>query len=145
MYSLRHIGITVTDMEKSLELYQNYFGFEVVWDQIESGPFINNLSNIEDIKVRTVKMKDKFGGMLELLHYYSHPEENTENLKNKIIKIGCSHLAITVDDIDNVYKELAAIGLKFNCRPQLSPDGGAKVCFCRDHDGTLIEIVEEIK
>ena len=51
MINLRHIGITVTDMDRSLELYQKYFGFEVVWDQIESGPFINNLSDMEDIKV----------------------------------------------------------------------------------------------
>ena len=116
MVSLRHIGVTVTDMDRSLELYQKHFGLEVVWDQIETGPFIDSLSGIEDIKVR-----------------------------NKIIKIGCSHLAVTVNDVDEAYKELSALGLKFNCTPQLSPDGGARVCFCRDYDGTLIEIVEEVK
>lgn len=145
MVSLRHIGVTVTDMDRSLELYQKHFGLEVVWDQIEAGPFIDSLSGIEDIKVRTVKMKDKLGGMIELLQYHSHPEENEENSRNKIIKIGCSHLAVTVNDVDEAYKELSALGLKFNCTPQLSPDGGARVCFCRDYDGTLIEIVEEVK
>ena len=34
-FRLRHVGITVTDMEKSLKLYRDYFGFEVVWDEIE--------------------------------------------------------------------------------------------------------------
>ena len=145
MVNLRHIGITVTDMDRSLELYQKHFGLEVVWDQIETGPFIDNLSDTQNIKVRTVKMKDKLGGMLELLQYHSHPEENIENLQSKITKIGCSHVAVTVNDVDNIYKELSALGLKFNCTPQLSPNGGAKVCFCRDYDGTLIEIVEEVK
>ena len=145
MINLRHIGITVTDMDRSLELYQKHFGLEVVWDQIETGSFIDNLSDTQNIKVRTVKMKDKLGGMLELLQYHSHPEENVENLQSKITKIGCSHVAVTVNDVDNVYKELSALGLKFNCTPQLSPNGGAKVCFCRDYDGTLIEIVEEVK
>ena len=145
MINLRHIGITVTDMDRSLELYQKHFGLEVVWDQIETGPCIDNLSDTQNIKVRTVKMKDKLGGMLELLQYHSHPEENVENLQSKITKIGCSHVAVTVNDVDNVYKELSALGLKFNCTPQLSPNGGAKVCFCRDYDGTLIEIVEEVK
>ena len=145
MINLRHIGITVTDMDRSLELYQKHFGLEVVWDQIETGPFIDNLSDTQNIKVRTVKMKDKLGGMLELLQYHSHPEENVENLQSKITKIGCSHVAVTVNYVDNVYKELSALGLKFNCTPQLSPNGGAKVCFCRDYDGTLIEIVEEVK
>jgi catechol 2,3-dioxygenase-like lactoylglutathione lyase family enzyme len=141
---LRHIGITVTNMEKSLKLYRDYFGFEVVWDELERGEFIDNLSAEKDVRVRTVKMKDESGGMIELLYYYSHSENNAENLTNKIMKIGCSHFALTVDDLDKVYGELKDMGLKFNCKPKISPDGNAKVCFCRDSDGTLIELVEEL-
>ena len=144
MVKLRHIGITVTDMEKSLELYRDYFGFKVVWDEVEEGKFIDGLSDIENIKVRTVKMKDDSGGMVELLDYYSHPEQNTENLKNKITKIGCSHLALTVDKLDSVYNELKDMDLEFNCEPKISKDGNVKVCFCRDFDGTLIELVEVV-
>ena len=55
-FRLRHVGITVTDMEKSLKLYRDYFGFEVVWDEIEQGEFIDNLSDETDVKVNTVKM-----------------------------------------------------------------------------------------
>tara|TARA_R100001377_G_C3194035_1_gene111780 strand:- start:750 stop:1190 length:441 start_codon:yes stop_codon:yes gene_type:complete len=141
-FRLRHIGITVTDMEKSLKLYRDYFGFEVVWNEIEQGNFIDNLSAEKDVKVNTVKMKDSDGGMIELLHYHSHSENNTENIKNKIMKVGCSHFALTVNQLDRVYSELKEMGLTFICEPQLSPDGGAKVCFCRDYDGTLIELVE---
>ena len=106
---LRHIGITVTNMEKSLKLYRDYFGFKVVWDELERGEFIDNLSAEKDVRVRTVKMKDESGGMIELLYYYSHPENNAENLTNKIMKIGCSHFALTVDDLDKVYGELKDI------------------------------------
>ena len=144
MTKLRHIGITVTDMEKSLSLYRDYFGFEVVWDQIETGPFIDGLSNLEAIRVRTVKMKDATNGMIELLEYRSHPEANDENFENKITKIGCSHFALTVENAEDTYISLQRLGLKFNCEPRLSVDGNAKVCFCRDFDGTLIEIVEEV-
>ena len=144
MFKLRHVGITVTDMKKSLELYKDYFGFEVVWDEIEEGKFIDSLSDIKNIKVRTVKLKDSISGMIELLQYYSHPGWRSENVINKITKIGCSHFAITVEDLDTVYKELVDMGLKFNSIPEVSPDGNAKVCFCRDFDGTLIELVEEL-
>jgi len=145
MAKLRHIGITVTDMEKSLELYRDYFGFDVTWDQIELGLFIDSLSDIKEVRVRTVKMKDTSGGMIELLQYLSHPKDNIENFESKITKIGCSHLALTVDDAEKTYLDLVEFGLKFNCEPLLSVDGSAKVCFCRDFDGTLMEIVEEIK
>ena len=74
MFSVRHVGITVQDMEKSLTLYRDYFGFQVVWDEIEQGKFIDGLSGIDDIVVRTVKLKDEKGGIIELLEYESHPQ-----------------------------------------------------------------------
>ncbi len=140
-YSFRHIGITVTDMEKSLELYRDYFGFRVVWDEIEEGDFIDSLSGIKDISVRTVKLKDFTGGMIELLEYKSHPEIRPRLLR-EITEIGISHFAMNVEDLDKTYLRLKNLGLEFNDEPKVSPDGGAKVCFCRDYDGNLIELVE---
>tara|TARA_B100001996_G_scaffold355557_1_gene318229 strand:+ start:38 stop:469 length:432 start_codon:yes stop_codon:yes gene_type:complete len=140
MFSLRHIGITVQDMEKSLELYRDYFRFQVVWDEIEQGKFIDGLSGIDDIVVRTVKLKDFVGGMVELLEYKSHPQP-LETLR-PIVDIGVSHFAMTVQNLDTTYDDLIEMGLIFNAKPAISPDGNAKVCFCRDFDGTLIELVE---
>ena len=140
MFSVRHVGITVQDMKKSLELYRDYFKFQVVWDEIEEGKFIDGLSGIDDIVVRTVKLKDLNGGMVELLEYESHPQ-SLENLR-PIVNIGVSHFAMTVQDLDKTYEDLLKLGLSFNEKPAISPDGGAKVCFGRDFDGTLIELVE---
>ena len=41
---------------------------------------------------------------IELLQYLSHPERDNYDL---ITRIGCTHIAITVDNIDNMYKILA--------------------------------------
>ena len=90
--------------------------------------------------VRTVKLKDLNGGMVELLEYESHPQ-SLENLR-PIVNIGVSHFAMTVQDLDKTYEDLLKLGLSFNEKPAISPDGGAKVCFGRDFDGTLIELVE---
>lgn len=142
MTKLRHVGITVRDAEQSLKLYRDYFKFEVVWDQIEEGDFIDSLSGIKNIKVRTIKLKSQ-EGMVELLQYLSHP--SVENNKDKITRVGCSHFALTVDDLDKTYEDLIDLGLNFLDSPKKSADNNAKVCFCRDSDGTLIELVEEIK
>mgnify|MGYP003675679172 CR=1 FL=1 len=142
MISLRHVGLAVTDMDNALELYRDIFKLEVVWDQIESGKFIDRLSNIPDVKVRTVKLKDAKGGMIELLQYLSHPDKINHDPINRI---GCSHIAITVDDIVGMQLQLLAHGLKFHWSPQVSDDGNAKVAFCRDENGVLIEVVEQLK
>ena len=53
---LRHIGITVTDLEKSLEFYRDILGFQVVRIMDESGAHIDKFSALEGVKVKTVKL-----------------------------------------------------------------------------------------
>jgi len=144
MVKLRHVGLAVENMERSMRLYKDIFGLEVVWNEIEHSSFIDRLSNINSVKVHTVKLKDSSGGMIELLQYLSHPEERNNDTINRI---GCSHIAITVSDIDSMYSILSDEGITFVNKPEKHPEEWvkAKVAFCRDHDGILIELVEELK
>mgnify|MGYP001275070404 CR=1 FL=1 len=142
--TVRHTGITTTDMDRALWLYRDIFGLKVKIDTIEEGDFVDNLVSINNVKVRVVKLKDKNGGMIELLQYQSHPESAEKNFIDGITNIGCSHVAFTVNDIDDIYSKLMDEGINFNYPPQLSPNGMAKVSFFRDFDGTLLELVEEI-
>ena len=48
-------------------------------------------------------MVDPKGGMIELLHYKNPPSDDFEK---KINSIGCSHVALTVDNLDRLYKSL---------------------------------------
>jgi glyoxylase I family protein len=139
---IRHIGITVEDMEKSLGFYRDLLGFVITRDMKESGECIDNFSGIKNILVRTVKMKDADDNLIELLQYYSHPEKAQ---RQPIITIGCSHFAITVEDLDGLYAKLKSKGILFNAPPQFSPDGKVKLTFCKDPDGVLIEMVEVLK
>lgn len=135
-------------MEKSLELYRDIFGLEVVWNEIEESSFIDRLLGMSNVKVHTVKLKDEKGAMIELLHFLSHPDANYLDNKTKMVtKIGCSHIAITVEDIESMYLKLINFGMTFINKPERHPDINvpATVAYCRDHDGTLIEIVEVTK
>jgi glyoxylase I family protein len=141
---VRHVGITVSDLEKSISFYRDLLGFSVTKEMDESGQHIDNFSGLENIDVRTVKMSGVDGSMIELLYYRSHPENNEENLVNNITKVGCSHFALTVEDLPALYSQLLENELVVMCEPQYSPDGNVRLTFCRDPDGTLIELVEEL-
>ena len=143
MTNLRHVGITISSLERSLEFYRDALGFKVFKMMDESGECIDNFSSIKGILVTTVKMKDSNDNMVELLCYKSHP--GAENFSNMITDVGCSHIALTVEDLDSLYHKLMKeYNIKFNYPVQVSPDGKVKVAFCRDPDGTLIEMVEEL-
>ena len=138
---LRHVGITVTDVEESLKFYRDLLGFEIVRTMDESGEHIDNFSALTGVQVKTVKLRDESGGMIALLQYYSHPKK-AEN--RNITHIGCSHFALTIKNLDFILDEMGKKGYTINSEPQLSPDGKVKLTFCKDPEGTLIELVEEL-
>jgi len=138
----RHIGITITDIDKSLAFYKDALGFEVVRIMDESGQHIDNFSDLSGVNVKTIKLKDKSGAMLELLKYHSHPE--TAN-NDPICRIGCSHFALTVPDLDALIEKIVNMGYSVNCEPQFSPDGNVKLTFAKGPDGVLLELVEELR
>lgn len=140
MKAIRHIGIVVSDLEKALHFYQDLLGLKVVNKMVESGNYIDKISGLKNVRVTTVKMAAEDGNLVELLCYHSHKREIT--FKKNICEIGVSHVAFTVDNIDVEYKRLLKAGVQFNAPPQISPDGYAKVTFCKDLDGSLIELVE---
>ena len=50
-----------------------------------------------------------------------------------------------VNNLEKVYKKLKKLKMKFICKPLLSNDKKVKLTFCRAPEGTLIEMVEELK
>ena len=142
MKAIRHFGIVVTDIEKSLEFYRDILGFKIKIDALEEGKFIDTILGLKDVKVRTVKMYADDGNLIELLWYQSHKGKKIEN--KEIFDIGASHPAFTVENLDYEYKRLNEKGIKFISLPQVSPNGKTKVAFCYDPDGAPVELVEEL-
>ena len=142
MINIRHTGIVVSDIDKSLYFYKDLLGFEIEKDNVESGKYIDNFLGLKDVSVQTIKMSLNNEGMVELLHYKTHKEKPKET---KINQIGCTHIAVTVEDLDKIHKRFKEEGIEFINPPRLSSDGFAKVAFCKDPDGFFIELVEEIK
>jgi len=137
--NIRHTGIVVNDLDASLYFYRDLLGFQVAKQMEESGSYIDNMLALEGVKVTTCKMTSPDGQMIELLQYHSHPRKQDPI---EICSIGITHFAVTVDDLDKQYTRLKNERIFFNAEPQVSPDGYAKVTFCRAPEGTFIELVE---
>jgi hypothetical protein len=119
-------------------------GFECWIDQIESGTFVSNLIGIPETTVRTVKLKDKTSGVIELLYFIS-PSDNLESKHEKTPNShGITHIALQVDSLDRRIESLSKIGY-FPINPAaLSQSGEAKVCYLRGPEQVLFELVELI-
>jgi catechol 2,3-dioxygenase-like lactoylglutathione lyase family enzyme len=138
---VRHVGIVVRDLERSLAFYRGLLGFEIVRAMDEQGPFIDAIVGMPDVKVRTVKLAAPGdSAQIELLAFENPAPEIGP--APPLRRVGPTHVALTVADLDGLHRRMAAAGTPFTTAPQTSPDGRAKVTFCRDPDGTALELVE---
>jgi catechol 2,3-dioxygenase-like lactoylglutathione lyase family enzyme len=140
---IRHTGLVVADLERALRFWRDLLGFRVVKQLEESGPHIDAMLGLRDVKLTTVKLAAPDKGLIELLQFHSHPDRPSWN--GKPYSTGLTHIALTVDDLDGVHRELADAGVKFLAPPQRSPDGIVKVTYCRGPEDLLLELVEVIK
>lgn len=142
MKAIRHTGIVVSDLERSLHFYRDLLGLKIQKEMDESGKYIDNISALKNVAVKTIKMSADDSSLIELLYYESHPRKP---INRDICDIGYSHVSFTVENLDDEYRRLKEKGIRFNSPPQYSPDDYAKVAFCRDPDGNFIELVEELR
>jgi catechol 2,3-dioxygenase-like lactoylglutathione lyase family enzyme len=138
--SIRHTGIVVSKMEASLRFYRDILEMEV-WEDFEgSGPFIESLTQVPDARIWMIKLRSKEGGSIELLQYLNCPQDVPPRVRS--CDVGCNHIALEVDNLDELYVKLRQEGIEFHAPPVLSPSGRAKVAYCRDPEGVILELVE---
>jgi catechol 2,3-dioxygenase-like lactoylglutathione lyase family enzyme len=141
MSRVRHVGIVVRDLDRALAFYRDLLGLEIVREMDESGPFIDAILGISGTKVRTVKLAAPGETTQVELLAFAEPQPEIGPAPT-LVRVGPTHVAFTVKDIVGLHRRLSAAGTMFTTPPLTSPDGGAKVAFCRDPDGTALELVE---
>jgi len=140
--AIRHVGLVVADLEKSLKFWCDTMGFVVSRQMEESGPHIDAMMGLKDVRVTTAKLAAPDGNLLELLCFHSHPDK--PQWEGKPYSTGFTHIALTVQDLDETLRRLRLVGAKVPAEPELSPDGRVKVIYASGPEGVLLELVEVI-
>lgn len=140
MQAIRHTGIVVSNLRKQLYFYRDLLGLKVVKEQKEPSKYIDRVCRVRNSRLTTIKMAAGDGNLVELLYFHSRSKRKPK--KRQLRTVGMTHLAFTVRDLDFEYKRLLKAGIEFYSPPQVSPDGYAKVAFCRDYEYNPVELVE---
>jgi catechol 2,3-dioxygenase-like lactoylglutathione lyase family enzyme len=133
-----HVGICVTDLDRSLRFYCDGLGFE----QNESIPidatFGAALEVPGDLSL-TSQFIRREGLAIELLHYVTpDPTGKPSEHRNQL---GLTHLSFYVDDVDVTAAALVAAGgtVIESTRTTLE---GIDLLFLSDPDGTRVELMK---
>lgn len=144
--SIRHVGIVVRNLEESLKFYSGMLGLEIYMRYVEEGDFIDSLTDIEHVKLEWVKLIIPEGGLIELLQYHlpPSPAQLTPPVPADSDRLGCSHVALTVRDLSALYSDLIKHGYTCKSGPLIAPSGKAKILYCHDPDGVILELIEDL-
>ncbi len=136
----RHVGIVVNDLEKSIHFWQELIGFKVVSDNIEPSPYIEELISLNASNLRTVKFSDNNGFIVELLKFAS--PSNNSDWQGDLSTIGLTHIALTVENVEEVVNKLNEFSYTSLSKIMKSPNGQVKVVFINGPENLKLELVE---
>ena len=142
---IRHIGLVVPNLKKSMNFWCKKLGFKIYRRLEEEGPVIDAIIGYKNVKLTTVKISDQKGNLIELLYFKNPPNKKIKlQWKGNTYSRGFTHLALKVQNIDRLYKTLRKKGIKFNSEPRISNDGKVKLTYCRTPEGVFLELVQII-
>ena len=140
--SLRHVGIVVSDIVASKDLFTDIFNFKISSEEIESGPFIDHLIGRQNCSIKVVKMNDTENNVVELIQL-----QDRQELRSAIstLSLGITHVAINVERIHDIIAKLEAKGCSVINIPRLNETNTHVVCYVKSFDNFFIELVETQK
>lgn len=134
MTVLNHVGLCVTDLDRSRRFYEALFGFETARSLDVPDRPTDRLLQIEAPLGMTALYLRKDGFTLELMAF--DREGNPPSRSRPVNEPGLTHLSFSVDDV----RAAAARAAELGGEVLEATDVGAAL-FVRDPDGQLIELL----
>ncbi len=140
LQALSHIGICVSDIDRSVRFYRDALGFTYVSDLEVAGEPSDTLLRLKDVKLKAVYL-ERDGCRIELLHYAS-PARKPAARAREMNDLGFTHLSFRVSDFEATLAALRKAGATVLEETIVRiPGGDSLAAFLTDPDGVLIELV----
>jgi len=138
--NLNHVGVSVIDLEKTVQFYTEVMGMEIEYYTYHKGVEISEVVNVDDAELKICVVK-KGSHRIELLDY-GKKRRNEIGYPDQTIP-GLIHISFVVTDIDHEYERIKSIGYEFNSPPTVTRQNGPKICYFKGPDNVIIELYEE--
>jgi catechol 2,3-dioxygenase-like lactoylglutathione lyase family enzyme len=140
------VGLTVSDMDRSLDFYTSVLDFRKVSDDERAGPEVEALAGVFGARVRVVRLR--LGEETLQLSEFLAPRGRPAPVDSRSNDHWFQHVAIIVSDMDRAYARLRQFKVQHaSTGPQLLPNtipgaAGIRAFYFRDPDGHPLEILQ---
>ena len=132
----------VNDLEETRDFWINTLGFKLHIEAVEVSPYIDELLAIKDPALKTVKLIDSKGFIIELLKFENYQVGNSWS--GDLKTTGLTHIALTVDNLDELAQNLKNQNYELLSEIKLSPNKKVKVVFIKGPESIMLELVQEL-
>ena len=144
-----HIGVTVSDLDISVNFYQNVLGLELKGKMVMEGPETDILFGRKNSRVKIAYLNGSNNLISPPIELLQFSPLKCELDKADLHKTSISEICFKVDDIELVYEELSEKGVEFISKPQFfdftsQGFGKSKAVYFKDPDGIILELLEPI-
>ncbi len=133
----------VNDLGKTRDFWINTLGFNLHIEAKEVSPYIDELLAIRDPRLTTVKLIDSRGFIIELLKFENYQVDNSWS--GDLKTTGLTHIALTVDDLDELADRLKEENYQTLSEIKISPNKKVKVLFVSGPEAIMLELVQELE
>jgi catechol 2,3-dioxygenase-like lactoylglutathione lyase family enzyme len=139
------VGMTVGDMDRSVEFYEHVLHFHKVSDAEVSGTAIEHLKGLSGARLRVVRLQ--LGAEQIELSEYLAPRGRAVPSDSRSNDLWFQHIAIVVSDMDKAYDWLRQNHVRYaSTGPQQLPAwnpqaGGIRAFYFQDPDGHVLEAI----
>jgi catechol 2,3-dioxygenase-like lactoylglutathione lyase family enzyme len=141
--AIGHVGICVTDMERSLRFWRDGLGFEVLREFEFRGSAWRRVLELSELELRT-KIIRRDHMTLELMHF-TEPRHVGSAERSPMNRLGFTHLAVWVSDLDAAAKRVLEYGgaiVQSTYTVFDHPKLQGKWIIGTDPDGVRVELIQ---
>src|SRR5262245_64554621 len=140
--SANHVGLTVSNLERSVAFYRDLLGFRVAYERGEvTADYMPRLVGIPGARLKIVGL-DIPGLHLDLIEYIEPKGAESAGWTSDV---GNMHIGFTVDELWAAYRHLSAAGVRFKSEPvspSTGPNKGGWAVYFVDPDGVTLEMIQ---
>jgi catechol 2,3-dioxygenase-like lactoylglutathione lyase family enzyme len=139
----RHAGITVSDLDRSLEFYCGLLRLELLWRRLYEEPEVRRIVGVPEATGLDIAMLRVPGSDLEIeLIEYRGCERHSGSARP--CDYGTGHFCVFVTEIEALHEELRARGVSFRSDGPVVMTAGANAggssLYALDPDGYVFEL-----
>ena len=139
------VGITVSDLDRSIEFYTHVLHFQKEWEKELIGADVEHLKGVFGVRVRVARLR--LGSEEIELSEYLAPQGRPLPQDSRSNDLWFQHIAIVVSDMEQAYQWLREHRVQHvssgpETLPAWNPQaGGIQAFYFRDPDGHVLEII----